>query len=243
MRSRFWILTSQSILAAAFIVLISTTAFAQDQGSADLDKALEAKFNAKSTKDLDSVVKLCKSALEKGLNKEDTIEANQLAGAALFEHADQLSQRIFSARRDGRWRIYRSQALTRLRKAVKYQPEMAEAYLLIARLNGELEAGDEEEALEAIEKAVELAGDNDQQLSNALLWRAKLIDDAESQIADLNQSIEINPDNIEAVRRRADYYLMKRKPKDALPDLKKLLDADPKNVKKHIVVALSLIHI
>ncbi len=245
MQSTGWILSTQKIAAVFFLLLgllLSSNAWGQDEGgSADLDKAFDAKLNATSTKDLDAVVKLCESALEKGLDKEGEQTAKTLAGSALFEHAEQLGQRIFASQgQDARWRIYRSQALLRLRKVVEFQPEMAEAYLMIAKLNG-LPAGDQEEALEAIEKAVELAGDDNEQLSNALFLRAKLTDDEETRIADLNQAIKINPENIDAIKRRANYHLNKRNPAEALPDLKKWLDSDPKNVQNHIVVATSLI--
>ena len=246
MQSTGWILTSPQKLTFLFFLLIGVglcgSAWGQDEkGSADLDKAFDAKLNASSTKDLDSVVKLCESALEKGLDKESEEQAKTLAGSALFEHAEQLGQRIFATSgQDTRWRIYRSQALSRLRKVVEFQPEMAEAYLMIAKLNG-LPGGDQDEAIEAIEKAVELAGGNSEELSNALFLRAKLTDDEETRIADLNQAIKINPENIEAVRRRANYYLSKRNPTEALPDLKKWLDSDSKNVENHIIAATSLL--
>ena len=246
MQSTGWILTSPKKLTFLFFLLIGValcgSAWGQDEkGSADLDKAFDAKLNATSTKDLDSVVKLCESALEKGLSKESEETAKTLAGSALFEHAEQLGQRIFATKgQDTRWRIYRSQALSRLRKVVEFQPEMAEAFLMIARLNG-LPGGDQDEAIEAIEKAVELAGDDNEELSNALFLRAKLTDDEETRIADLNQAIKINPENIEAVRRRANYYLSKRNPTEALPDLKKWLDSDSQNVENHIIAATSLL--
>jgi len=241
MRSKSWIPNLPFLLTAALMLLIGTSAWGQEDGKTDLDKALEAKLNAKTTKDLDAVVKLCESAIDKGLDKEDEVEAKRLASFTLFEHADQLGKRIFATNgRDTRWRIYRSQALARLRKAVDYQPDMAEAYLLIAKLNG-LPGGDSDEALEAIEKAVELAGDDKTQLSNALFLRAKLTDDDETRIADLNQAIKINPENMEAIRQRANYYLAKREPKEALLDLKKWLDSDSKNVENHIVVVTNLL--
>ena len=246
MRSTGWILTSPKSLAVLFFLLIgvvlSGVACGQDdeKGNADLDKAFDAKLNATSTKDLDSVVKLCESAIEKGLDKDSEEQAKTLAGSALFEHAEQLGQRIFTNAQDTRWRIYRSQALSRLRKVVEYQPEMTEAYLMIAKLNG-LPGGDQDEAIESIEKAVELAGDDNEQLSNALFLRSKLTDDEETRIADLNQSIKINPENIAAIHQRANYFLNKRNPADALPDLKKWLEADSKNVKKHLIVVSSLI--
>ena len=247
MQSKVWISSPKKLTYLLILFLCGVascgSAWGQDDenGNADLDKAFDAKLNAASTKDLDSVVKLCESALEKGLDKESEKQAKTLAGSALFEHAEQLGQRIFATNgQDTRWRIYRSQALLRLRKVVEFQPEMAEAYLMIAKLNG-LPNGDQDEAMEAIEKAIELAGDENEQLSDALFLRAKLTDDEETVIADLNQAIKINPENIDAVRRRASYYLGKQNPAKALPDLKKWLDSDSQNVMNHIVAAESLL--
>ena len=239
MRSNIWIQSSY-ILLLMFVVLGGANAVGQEKGKADLDKAFEAKLESKSTKDLDEVVKLCESAIEKGLDKEDLIEAKQLASSTLLEHANQLGRRIFSQQgKDSRWRIYRSQALKRLRDAVEYNPDLAEAYLMIAKLNGE-PGGDEDEAIEALDKAIELAGDDKRQLSEALYLRANLNDDSDTKIDDLNQAIKINPNNIKAVRQRADYYLMRREPKQALDDLKKWLDSDPKNVENHLKVVRDL---
>lgn len=240
MRSNNWIQGSY-ILLIVFVFLGGASSWAQEEkGKSDLDKAFEAKLEAKSTKDLDGVVKLCESAIEKGLNKDDMIAAKQLASATLMEHANQLGRRVFvTQNRDRRWRIYRSQALSRLRKAIEFDPELADAYLLIAKLNGQ-PGGDEDEALEALDKAIELAGDDNNQLSDALFLRANLTDDADTKISDLNQAIKINPDNLEAVRRRASYYLMRREPKLALPDLKTWIDSDAQNVETHLQVVRSL---
>lgn len=241
MRSKDWILASRIAFTILICFLTVQLASAQsDEGNADLDKAFDAKIDARSTKDLDAVVKLCESAIEKGLNKDRTLEANQLAASALYEHADQLSQRIFgSAGQDKRWRIFRSQALSRLKKAIDFQPEMSEAYVLSAKLNA-LPGGDRDDALAMIEKAVELAGDDRQQLSTALFYRATLAEDEDAQLGDLNQAIKINPKNIEAVRVRASYYLRKGEPKTALTDLRTWLDSDNENIEIKISVVRRL---
>jgi tetratricopeptide (TPR) repeat protein len=233
MRSKDWILLSRTALTILLCFLVVPIGLAQseDEGNADLDKAFESKIDARSTRDLDSVVSLCESAIEKGLNNERTLQAKQLAASALYEHADQLSQRIFdSGGQDKRWRFLRNQALSRLKKAIEFQPEMGEAYVLSAKLNA-LPGGDRADALAMIEKAVELAGDDREQLSTALFYRATLALDENAQLGDLNQAIKNNPGNIEAVRVRAAYYLQKREPKKALPDLRAWMDSDAKNVK------------
>ncbi len=133
---------------------------AAEDGSDDLDEASRLKIAAQSTRDLDRVVDLLESALKKGLNNDSKDLANQLLTSTLYEHADLLSKRIFaSGGSDRRWRQYRREALLRLKRAVELDPKMGQAYQLIAQLNA-LPAGDKEEAQKAIEKAVELAGDD-----------------------------------------------------------------------------------
>ncbi len=242
MRSKDWILLSRTALTILLCLLVVPIALAQseDEGNADLDKAFEAKIDARSTRDLDGVVSLCESAIEKGLNNERTLQAKQLAASALYEHADQLGQRIFgSGGQDKRWRFLRNQALSRLKKAIEFQPEMGEAYVLSAKLNA-LPGGDRTDALAMIEKAVELAGDDQEQLSTALFYRATLATDENAQLGDLNQAIKINPGNIEAIRVRAVYYLQKREPKKALPDLRAWMDSDAKNVEIKLNVVRQL---
>jgi len=210
------------------------------EGKADLDKAFDQKINAQSTRDLDAVVRLCESALKKGLNQKDTVQAKQLASSALYEHADQLSQRIFSSQgQDRRWQIYRSDAIKRLDKAVELQPEMTEAYVLSAKLQT-LPGGDKEKAQAAIQKAVELAGEDREQLSNALFMRAALSDDEESRISDLNQAIKINPKNKDAIRTRAAYYLANNQPDEAVKDLNAWLDAGEESTQNYLQTVAAL---
>lgn len=228
-------------LSVVMIIVLSASAVAQSsEGDGDLDKAFDAKIKAQSTRDLDKVVELCETAIEKGLDEEGVEQAQQLAASALYEHAEQLTKRIFaSAGRDRRWKMFRSQALSRLEKATELQPKMGPAWLLIARLHG-LEGGDRNEARMAIEKAVELAGDDRQQLSESLFLRASLADDGEDRLGDLNQAIQINPQNIDAVRARGAWYLKNQQPEKALEDLRTWLASDADNTKNYLAVAQSL---
>jgi tetratricopeptide (TPR) repeat protein len=245
MRSKGWILFLRFVFAflicpgLVYSVPGSVVVAQTEEGAEDLEEAFQKKIDAKSTKDLDRVVKLCESAIKKGLDEGGIEQANQLASAALFEHADQLSQRIFSGGQDPRWRVLRTHSLNRLRKAVKFKPDMGEAYLMIAKLNA-LPGGDKKEARESVEKAVEMAGDDREQLSTALFYRASLADEDESRLADLNQAIKINPKNIDAVRVRAAYHLQKDDVDSALEDLNSWLESDEKNSKNYLIVAQQL---
>ena len=229
------------VLCFALIVLVNSAGWCQDKkGGEDLDKAFDQKIKAQSTKDLDDVVSLCKSALEKGLDEEGTVQAKQLAASALFEHADQLGQRIFTAgEQDPRWRMYRTQALKRLDEATEFQPDMVQAFLMIARLNL-LPGGNQDKAKKAIDSAIEFSEDDDAEKSKALFMRAALTEDNDQRIADLNKAIEIDPGNMDAVRVRAAYYLQNNDTEKAIADINSWIGAGEVNTGKYMEVVRSL---
>ena len=213
----------------------------ENEGNADLDTAFDLKIKAESTKDLDEVVKMCESAIEKGLDEEGLIQAKQLAASSLYEHADQLGRKIFATGgQDRRWRVFRSQALKRLKQATELQPDMVEAWLMIARLNM-LPGGNLDAAKEAVKQAVDLAGEDREQLSSALFMRATLSDEEEAQLADLNQAIKVNPENMDAIRVRGAYYLSKGQSEEAMKDLNQWLESGTENTDDYINVVRTLI--
>ncbi len=71
-----------SLLAAAANVR------ADEPGQADLDKAIAAKIKAENIEDLGEVIELCQSALDRGLDKDNTAFAKQLLAATLVQRAE-----------------------------------------------------------------------------------------------------------------------------------------------------------
>lgn len=212
-----------------------------EDGSEDLDRAFTLKLEARTTKDLEEVARLCESALEKGLDDKDAARAKQLAAASLFEFADQLGNRIFTSDgRDRRWQLYRAQALPRLAKAIEFDPGRVDAHILSAKLQA-LPGGDRVAAQAAVEKAIELAVDDRRQLSEALFIRASLASDEGARLADLNQSIKIYPENVQARQVRAAYFLGKGEPEKALEDYRAWLSNEPENYQARVIVANGLI--
>lgn len=200
----------------------------ENEGQADLDKAFDVKGTAQSTRELDEVCDLCKSAIEKGLEAEAETQAKELWAATLYEHAELLSQRIFSPDRDQRWKVFRRKALTRLDEAAELNPESVDTFLLIARLRGM--GGDREKAQEAVAKAVELAGNDHEKLSKALMIRGALSQDEAARLADINQAVKIDPSNVEAIRARAAMYLAMGKTEKAIDDFELWIEAEPENL-------------
>ncbi len=178
---------------------------AKTNGDEDLEKAIELKAKAKTTRELDEVVDLCESAISKGLDETSKTLAQAMIKTTLFDHAKQLSDRIFEGPRDSRWRFLRREAISRLEKVLSIDPEMVEAHLMVARLSM-LPGGDVNEAQQALDKAIEFAANDKPALSEALLLRAALAEDDESQLADLNQAIIIDPTNTKALLTRGQFH-------------------------------------
>lgn len=211
-----------------------------EDGTDDLDKAMDLSISARSTRDLDKIVSLCESAIEKGLVGEDNQQAEALMSSTLFKHAEQLSDRIFSPTgRDTRWRVYRREALMRLKQLEEVDPKNGSAHLLSAKLNG-LPGGDREAALESIDKAVKLADGDEAAESEALFLRATLAEDPKKRLKDLTAAIEADPENLDAVRLRGGLYLQMEKTDKAIEDFRLWVEKDPENADAYSVLVQTL---
>ena len=229
-------------LVLLLLLGVSAPLAADDDGAKDLDDAIELKDNAKSLRDLDSVVDLCESALKKGLDEQSTILANAMIKSTLLQHAKQLGERIFQPRRDSRWRIFRREALLRLDRALELDEKLVDAYILKARLLL-LDGKDKDKATAAIDKAIEFAGDDKPQLSLALLMRAAVSGDEAARVSDLNQAIKVNPGNVQARIVRGRYFFENQKFDKAIEDFKALADNDQANIQIYLLLIQSLIRV
>jgi tetratricopeptide (TPR) repeat protein len=198
-----------------------------DAGQADLDEAMVRRIEADTPKQLEAVVALLESALAKGLGEESRSFANKMIGSIQLERAQALAAQLIQG--GGlRARTLRAEALEMLNSALKSDPELVEAHLLIARLHL-LPEGDAEEVRKATTKAIELLADNPKAQSNAYLLRALRQVDDESRIADLDHAVKADPANAEARQARALLRLQNEDVTGAVDDLKALLKQDPTN--------------
>ena len=90
---------------ALFVVaaLAAGLALASGEGQEDLDKATEAKMNVKSPGDLLEVIRLCESALSKGLDKDNTEFAKKLLASTLIQRATLITRSILEGAPDPNW--------------------------------------------------------------------------------------------------------------------------------------------
>lgn len=200
---------------------------ADEAGQADLDEAMIRRIDADTPQQLEAVIALLESALAKGLGNESRSFANKMIGSIQLERAQGLAAELLQG--GGlRARTLRAEALETLQAAVKSDPELVEAYLLIARLHL-LPDGDAQEVIKATTRAIELLKDDPQAQSNAYLLRALRQTDDAARTADLDHAVNANPTNIEARQARALLRLQNEDVSGAVEDLKSLLKQDPTN--------------
>ena len=123
-------------------------------------RASEAKLTARTMNDLDQVIRLCRSAMDKGLEAADVPFATNLLASTLIQRGStrmEVLARISPT--DLKWNDFRKAALDDLQQGVKLTPEQPEALLSIAQLEL-LPGGDAKEAAEALGKAIEFAAEN-----------------------------------------------------------------------------------
>ncbi|MEC7449809.1 MAG: tetratricopeptide repeat protein [Planctomycetota bacterium] len=237
--SRFLNPSSVSVLAT--LLLTCHLAYAQENaGLEDLDKATDLKLDATSLRDLDQVVKLCESALEKGLDEDSTQFAKQLMVGTLLESAQRISQPILAGGApDPRWPFMRQQALKRIERVVELEPESGTALLLQAQLNV-LPDGDREAAKAAVEKAQKIFENNPQELSKCYMILGGLSKEEDKRLEYLTKAIELNGTNTDALRARGLIYMLTDKPEMAIEDFRALIAIDPTDTMAQQAIAETL---
>ena len=217
----------RSLLPAILLTLAAGPLFAAGDGQADLDKATDVKLNATTINDLGEVVQLTESALEKGLDKDNTAFAQKLLASTLIQRAQETVKQILAGARSGDAFLQKRQsALSDLEKAVKLDAKQPEAYVLIAQVNL-LQEGSRKQAREAIDKAIALEIDDPLARAKALALRAGLQEQSDKKIADLDEAVRLMPSDAGLVRARGLLLADLGKPEPALTDLNKAIELDP----------------
>ncbi len=223
------------------LLLLPATGSAQDfPGESKLDEAVKLRVEAKTPTDFEKIGDLCEEAIEAGLSEESAATAKQMWAAALLNYAENYAERVFAMPRDTRWKFLRQQALDRLEQAVEINPELVDAWLLIARFNL-LEGGDREAAESALTRAFDSSAGNPAQQAMALVLRAQTADDADKQLEDLNKALEISPNNEIALALRGEILFAQGKTDDAIADFRKVAELQGNNPTTLIALAEKLI--
>lgn len=215
--------------ALAVGMILGAAAPAANEGQADLDQATQLKLEAKTLTDLGEVIRLCESALRKGLDDENRALANQLLAATLIQRGSQVARMIFEDRTDPKWTEYRQRALEDLQRAVKIDPQHPEAFFRIAQLQF-LPGGDAKQAAEALDQAIRTSKDQPLLRAQALVIRATLAQDPAKKLADFTEAIQAAPSDPSALRGRGMVYVQQGKYQEALADFDRALKLAPDHV-------------
>jgi tetratricopeptide (TPR) repeat protein len=221
-----------AFLSCALFVFAARTWAGENDGQDDLDKATEKKLSSETVDDLSEVLKLCESAMKKGLSPANTQFANDLYTSTLLQRGTVLTQAVFDTRNgpNPRAKQIRDMALLDLEKVVTRDQKSGTANLMIAKLEA-LPGGNHEKAVRAADQAVSLINKADEPAlaTAALVTRATILDDPKKQEADLVEALKLKPDDVEALRTRALFYISQKKYDPALLDLDALIKAEPSN--------------
>ena len=187
-------------------IVAADRVLAENEGLDDLDRATELKLTYGTLTDLGEVIRLSESALEKGLDEDNTRFATQLLASTRVKRGSIITETIVATRPvDPRWREFRRVALEDLEKGVELDPNQPQALYRIAQLNL-LPEGDSKRALEAVSEAIRLSEGEFTFRAKALALRAELREDPAERLADLDEAIRINPGDPAPLRLRGTAY-------------------------------------
>ena len=196
-----------AVLLLCSLIWIATpaTLLAENEGLAELDKATQLKVAAESLDDLGQVIDNLETALEKGLDEENTKFARELLVSSLVQRGTLFTSAIFNAPPNDpqtgmRAMQLRQFALNDLQRAVQLDENLADAHLLIGKLQLQIDAN---AARRAFTKVVDAAETTPEQKAEALALRSAVQKDAEQQISDLNRAVELQPEKPDFLRLRA----------------------------------------
>src|SRR4051794_30551464 len=226
-RSRSVCLLTCFLFAAAF----AGVALAANEGQDALDKATQLKVTAESLDDLGEVVDHLDTALEKGLDKENTTFAKQMLVSSLLQRGQLYAAAVFNVsmqdpQRNLRAMQFRQFALSDLQRVISMDDKVLEAQLLIGKLQS-LPLGDGAAARRALSKVIDSADASPEQKAEAFALRSGQQKDEKAQMADLDRAIKLQQQKPDYLRLRAQRLYEKEKYADALKDVDAALKMEP----------------
>lgn len=232
----------RSSLVAVILLagVLLPAAWAENEGQPDLDRATEAKLTAGTIADLTEVIRLCRSARDKGLDEDNTKFAQQLEASALFQRAVTSCGLVFqSGMAHPKASEFRKLALDDLEKSIELVPEQPEALLLVARLNL-LPQGNRKRAAEVLDEALALQGTEPRNRVKMITMRADLETDPQKKLALLDEAVRLAPDDADTVRARGVLRADMKQLEAALEDLDRAVELEPNHAPTHQARALLL---
>lgn len=219
-------------LLAILLAFFATQAslLADNEGQDKLDEATSLKLDANSVTELGKVIELCEQAMKEGLDESNTNLAKNILAASALQRAQAMLQNLPRvAANPNAVRQLRLKTKEDLDKAIENNPKLADAYLLMARIET-LPGGSRENAISNLNKAVELLEDRPVDQAEAYILRAVMQDNQEDQMRDLTKAIEADSTNTNAWQARIELQMRTGKLQEAVDDAEKLLAEDESNM-------------
>lgn len=203
---------------------------AQDSGQSKLDEATQRKLSAESPADLAKVIELCEQAIDEGLDEAGNQMAKSMLAASALQRAQVLLQNLPRAvNNPNALRNLTAAMRTDLEKALENNPKLADAHILMARLET-LPGGSRDKAMEHMNLAIESLHDKPVNQASAYALRAGLQKDNADKLADLSKALELDPTNSDALQAKIVLQLATGKIEEAARDAEKLLEDDESNM-------------
>src|ERR1044072_8713847 len=180
-------------LCSLLLAAVSAPAVAENEGQDDLDKATQLKVAAETLEDLGEVIDHVDTALDKGLDKENTKFAQQLLAASLLQRGQLFAAAVFNVpaqdpQRGLRSMQFRQFALSDLQRVVSMDDKDLDALLLIGKIQS-LPLGDAAAARRALSKVVDSKDVTPEQKAEAYALRGAQQKEDDRKLADMTKAI------------------------------------------------------
>ncbi len=173
---------------------------ASNAGQEDLDAAMELKMAANDIDKNSKVIERIEQAISKGLPAGDLELAKELAASSALDRAKIQLQEMIKARvGETMARRVQRRILSDVELAIKYDPKLGEAHLMLAKLmlsmgtNADKAKGELDAAIEYLSHDLDKRGE-------AYAVRSLLQKDEEAKLADLKRAMKDIPQSVEVQR-------------------------------------------
>lgn len=233
-------------LIIALLIAAPLKAQEEDPGQADLDKATELKINATDLSQLNDVIKLLDSALDKGLGEDNTDFAESMLIGSLKQRSTTLAavllkQKAANSKQNPQYLQLRIMVVNDLQRIVEIDDTQVDAIMLLGRLQSDRELGNPVAARKALTRVIDTEDASDEVRAQAYALRSVLRSRVEDRLADASRAVELNSEKAEYLIIRAQQLQASKKPEQALADLDKAVELAPENPAVHQLRGMLLI--
>jgi tetratricopeptide (TPR) repeat protein len=225
------------------LAIWTRSALAEGEGQKDLDEALRVKVTAENLRDLNKTIELLESALDKGLDVENSDFAEGMLKESLMQRAGQLAGVVqgvpLPRLADPSIQKVRALAISDLRRVLEYDNPPIQAKLLLSQLLT-LPGGDKPEALKLLNSLFDDKAVSEMPAAaraEALTLRATLQTDPAKALEDYKAAIELDPGNPAHRMARAEFQREQGHLDEALADIEEVLKQQPNEASAYLVKA------